>query len=404
LCGCAATSPGPAVAPDHSDVRGSTQEAAFAGVSNEPIGLQLRKSDPNLNDVRFNSVLNFEGASDLIFIKTDPDRSAELDSKIRFTGTSSVRLSSQLRQLNFRLPALVGSSKFPGKWNLIGPYLRSEERSAWELSYVVDGVTGPRRKVELLPGQWTLVTVDLASLGVVESVGDLVLSRVGPAGGELWVDDLLMVDNSSALVDTREAAPEQFPWVIRRSGFKIAGEASGRFGFTLQTPEATPEGWTVVEAGPMRCRFVSAGRSKTWTIYADGRAYRDGRFEPVAKLGGVETQLAQQHDNPAELGVSDEQGRVERTTEGDRNNDGYNEARGSYVVGAAGARIEIRLTPRGGPVYRPMLEISGLPIGETLITVEGRLVDRAVRTAEGTLLVDVPLKIERETVVNVNVR
>ena len=101
--------------------------------------------------------------------------------------------------------------------------------------------------------------------------------------------------------------------------------------------------------------------------------------------------------------MPEELGRVDRGTPGDANNDGYNESRGAYEFAATGPRFEATLTPQGATIIRPVLEISGLPPGKVLITVEGQLVSESTRLSDGTLLVELPVRIERATTVNVRV-
>ena len=97
-------------------------------------------------------------------------------------------------------------------------------------------------------------------------------------------------------------------------------------------------------------------------------------------------------------------GRVDRNTPGDANNDGYNETTGSYRIIAQSPRIEFRFVPaRGTPDPRPVLEISGLPFGKVLATLEGRLIEGSQRAADGSLLLELPATIDRAATVDVRV-
>jgi hypothetical protein len=53
--------------------------------------------------------------------------------------------------------------------------------------------------------------------------------------------------------------------------------------------------------------------------------------------------------------------------------------------------------------FDPFLEISRLPFGKPLITLEGRLIEQSIRTASGTLLVELPAQIDRAVTVNVRI-
>jgi hypothetical protein len=97
-------------------------------------------------------------------------------------------------------------------------------------------------------------------------------------------------------------------------------------------------------------------------------------------------------------------GRLNRTAPGDANNDGFDETRGSYSIIATGPRLELQILPRSVPVARPVLEISGLPPGEPLVTVEGQLIDRTARLPDGTLLVELPLQFNRPLAVNLRIQ
>jgi hypothetical protein len=113
--------------------------------------------------------------------------------------------------------------------------------------------------------------------------------------------------------------------------------------------------------------------------------------------------LHTQHQTPAQIEVTEGMGRVDRNTPGDTRNSGYNPTTGSYRIIATGPRIELRFIPHGVPVLSPILEISGLPFGKPLITLEGRLIEQSTRTASGTLLVELPAQIDRAVTVNVRI-
>ena len=103
----------------------------------------------------------------------------------------------------------------------------------------------------------------------------------------------------------------------------------------------------MLECSDARVRFTSIGQPSSLTVYPDGRAYCDGEFKSISSLLADATEIAQQHESPAEISVRPELGRVNRSSVGDANNDGYNESCGVYEIIAAGSpRIEFTLTPR----------------------------------------------------------
>jgi hypothetical protein len=139
------------------------------------------------------------------------------------------------------------------------------------------------------------------------------------------------------------------------------------------------------------------------TLYADGRAYRDGEYKPV-RSQSEDPMFAAQHQAPADIKLAAEFGRVDRRSAGDANNDGYNEAVGAYQLIASGPRLEFTLTPHTPALVQPVLEIANLPEGKVIATIEGQLVEKITRTKEGHVLVELPSRIERPAVVNVRVQ
>jgi hypothetical protein len=177
-----------------------------------------------------------------------------------------------------------------------------------------------------------------------------------------------------------------------------------RFNFGVVTRDGSPEGWDVEEANELRARFASTGETKALTVYADGRSFWDGAYKPLSVEVRDDKSFAAAHASPAEIAVPETMGRVNRNTPGDADNDGYNERLGAYQVQATGGRIEVTLTPRTTAVPRPILQIAGLPDGKALITIEGRLIEKSTRLADGQLLVELPARITRPTLVSVRIQ
>jgi hypothetical protein len=132
--------------------------------------------------------------------------------------------------------------------------------------------------------------------------------------------------------------------------------------------------------------------------------YFGGEFRGPGKSLRDAGELAAQHASPADVSVAESMGRLSRATPGDANNDGYNESRGAYQVVAAGPRVELTITPRTSVLARPVLEIVGLPPGKLLVHMEGQLVPGAVRLANGDVLLELPARVQRPTLVNVRVQ
>jgi hypothetical protein len=251
--------------------------------------------------------------------------------------------------------------------------------------------------------QWTAVFIDLTGIGQNQPVGILRL-RCAPSAGPIHLDDCLLADNHQVLVDSTTTDSQLEGWKIVRRGFDIEGEAPGRFRFSLKTPEASVDGWRVQQVNALRALFVSEDGTKHLCIYPDGRAYWDGVYRPMGSSEVLGPQIAHEHENPAELEVLDEGGKVNRSTTGDANHDGYNEIRGAYQLTATGPRMQVRMTPRTASLVLPVLEIAGLPPGKVQVTIEGRLVDQWVRLDDGGVLVLIPARLQRSTLVDIRVK
>ncbi|MGH7215582.1 MAG: hypothetical protein ACREIT_12525 [Tepidisphaeraceae bacterium] len=392
-------------------IAGCSGDADPPSPRGEPVGLQLLRAEPRFKQQRFNVLLGFEHDSDPVFLLSEP-RSGSIDPQSAHAGSHGLRLPAGTTRLVVKLTSLLSGRTFPGDWTLAGAYLHAEHPAEVRLSYAVEGRPLTARTVALAPKAWTLVAIDLTKLDAKGSgeIGQLVFDLGAGSSPAMSVDDVVLIDNAETLVgdegagDDDDTAPPP-PWTIRRRGFEIKGDVPGRFSFTLPTPEASPNGWTVEEVGPLRARFASTGKSKSLTIYSDGRAYQDAEFKPMAKFGQFEDALAAQHQAPAEIQLPEDLGRVKRNARGDANNDGYNESTGAYQLVTHGPRLEFRVLPRaGGGLVRPVIEIEGLPPGDILATVEGRLVDDVSRLDDGDVLIELPVRIERPTEVNVKVQ
>jgi hypothetical protein len=109
-------------------------------------------------------------------------------------------------------------------------------------------------------------------------------------------------------------------------------------------------------------------------------------------------------NSPGRIEIAEEFGRVDRNTAGDRNNDGFNEARGAYQINATGARLELTLAPADAALVYPVLEVRGMPAGDAVVTVEGRIIDQVVRLDDGTVLIEIPARLDRPSGVGVKVQ
>jgi hypothetical protein len=375
-----------------------------APLPNQPIAVQMLNVAPELRGYRFNNVLNFEGSSDRVFLSSaDGDGAVPPITPQRpHTGRSSLQLEPGASTV-VRLSTLLGDHAFPDDWTLVGAYFYSEQPARVQLVCSIAGAPFAQNTALIPAGQWTAVMVDLTSAAAPASA-DASLSIHVDGRSDVWCDDVVTVDNTYLIVGDPAAGETQGAWSVRRRGLSVICENLGSFRVKLDASEGNPDGWTLEEASPLRARFSSAGRSRSMTIYADGRSYRDGKFVPLSAITKGQSLYAQQQDSPAQIDIPETMGRLERRSAGDENNDGYNEARGSYMIVANGPRLAVKITPRSVPVLRPVLEVKGLPPGDVLVTVEGLLVEQTHRLDDGTLLVDIPTKLDRPTTVTLRVQ
>jgi hypothetical protein len=262
------------------------------------------------------------------------------------------------------------------------------------------GMSVARHTVDVGSGRWTPVFVDLSKTA---SGAPGMLSIRVESKQPVYCDDVVLLDNQRTLDAPTAGTPPGAAWTIRENGFEVVVERMAHYRLALKTPEGAADGWTLEEANDLRARFVSAS-GHTWTMYLDGRQFQDGKFVPEGPLGELAEIYSRQHETPADLIVREEMGRIDRDTPGDKTNDGYNEVRGAYELIAKGARFEVTLKPNTRLLASPILEIAGLPPGNVLATVEGQLIEKTTRLANGNLLVRLPITIERATTVNVVVK
>jgi hypothetical protein len=212
----------------------------------------------------------------------------------------------------------------------------------------------------------------------------------------------MLIDNTQWLVGAPDAAPGG--WSICRRGLNYAVTSQGQFTIRLATTDSIGSGWVVEEANSIRARFSSNDQKAWLTIVPDGRTYWDGKFRPISAQAKGDPALDHQHAAPASVEIPAPMGRLNRNSTGDVNNDGYNEFRGSYALIATGSRLDFTITPQSPPLVDPLFEITGLPDGKPLVTLEGRLIEGALRLDDGTWLVPIPGRLDRPAIVNVRIQ
>jgi hypothetical protein len=388
---------------------GCGQDAPPTGISgashrDEPIGMQMSRAVPDLRGQRYTNLLHFEASTDSVFVAPS-NLTMDFDDSHAHTGKTALKLRGDSGKLAVRLASLLGDRPFPADWTLGGAYFYSEQPAQITVLCEVGGRLLARNGIELPANQWAAAMVDLSN--PLESArsfrGTPSISFIINTPGAVWCDDVLLIDNTQWIIGD-EASAADGQWSLRRLGFSYICEKPSTFSVRLPTVESSPSGWRVDEHNDFRARFSSTGRNKTLTIYSDGRSYWDGQYRFLAAALESEPLYAQQPHNPGEIEIAETMGRVERRSSGDENNDGYNEARAAYMLIASGPRLEFTVSPRAVPILRPVFEITGLPEGKPLVTVEGRLVEQVLRLDDGTLLVEIPAKMTRPTTVNLRIQ
>jgi hypothetical protein len=354
---------------------------------------------------RVSALLDFDSPEDITFITSDPAGAAAYDGRVKRSGRASLRMPAGTREVVVKLPSLLSGRSFPADWTLLGAYVYADRPAYVTMSYEVGEQVLLSRSVSIAAGVWTPVMLDLATLANSNSdaVGVLRLTFDARSQANVHIDDVTLVDNNETVVDTTRDSGSG-AWSVRRRGLYYVIDAPGYFAFVIPTANAEQGGWSVSDASAARVRFTSANAPGTLTIYADGRMYWGGAFRAVTPAMSDATEQARQHLGPAAVDVPETMGRLNRSTAGDENNDGYNESRGAYEITANGPRVELTLSPRTSVLSRPVLEIAGLPSGSVMVNIEGTLIPDAARLPNGDVLVELPARIERATQVSVRVQ
>lgn len=363
-----------------------------------PLGLQMLRTEAQMRKYPFRILQQFEQPVDLAFLRVEGPP-AKLDSSHAHTGASSVALDPGTKSLTVQLPSLLSGVTWPDQWTLAGAYFYADQSQRLSAAYEVDGSAILFYTVELPAKQWTPVLLDIASIqgAIAAKVGTLKFSFGNGLSTNLLCDDVILLNNTDTHAETND-------WKVTERGFEYTIQRQGAFKVNLKTPEASSAGWTLQEANVIRACFTSRGNEKYRVIYASGSAYTDGKYQSLLPAREDSEEMSRQHAEPGQITVAADMGRVDRNSAGDANNDGYAEQSGTYQIIATGPRVEFTISPRSGSqLIRPVIEIAGLPAGNILATLEGRLIDRIVRLENGHVIIEIPGSLTRPTSANVKI-
>ena len=366
----------------------------------EPVGLQMVRTEAQLKDYPFFTLLSFEHDVDLVFVQSQSG-AVRLSSKAH-TGLGSLELVPGTQSVSIKLASLHSNRPWPGPWTLVGAYFYAEQPQVMTIAYDVNGQTPASYTVQVPAGRWTPVLLDTHPLTRSpgdQRIGSLRFTFAGGLSAPVLCDDVLEINNRTVHVGGGREQPAG--WRVEEEGFRFMVSGPS-FSYEMDSPEASADGWRLEEVNAIRARFVSRAK-KMRTIYSDGREIIDSKCRLPEGSPLAAGAIVQQHVTPATIGISAEMGRVERNTPGDANNDGYSEATGTYQVVATTGRLEMVITPRTPKLTNAVLEIAGLPQGKVLATMEGRLIENVVRLPNGHVLLELSGNIDRPVMVNVKV-
>lgn len=300
-----------------------------------------------------------------------------------------------------KFTSLIRGRDFPGMWDLIGVRTRSEQGGTLRLGLTTSGGTRLAQNDATTTADWSVQWLELQKLPAsMASDGELLLSVESTDRKAIYIDDILLAQ--SRTVVAQSTVPESNePWRVTRSGLKWYVTAGEQTLLSLPAAPFVGEGYRVVESNPVRTVFASP--ASTIAIDRNGRLIENGKtkFDPtVSKFAKAVAENA----SPASIEVGEDEGRVERTLPGDKDNDGYDESRGCYTVRASASRLNVRLTPGNSAVRWPVIEVIGLPTGAVSVWLEGQLVPYVTRLSDGKVMIELPIRLERAVEAQIRVK
>lgn len=260
-----------------------------------------------------------------------------------------------------RVEALTRGRPWPGRWTLLEIELHSSVAETLSLSFADAPGSAP---IPLTGGGRQTLRIPLTS-----KPADVKLRSTSPSGfaGKVEFRRLRLLDDR---------------WTVWDDGWKVERTAGL---LTLTPTSGTPirvsaDAWRVTEAGVLRAVLMHAS-GRGGAVYASGRVSADP-FAP---------DLAPRDATRVTVALPDDQGRLDRQTEGDTDGDGFNDRLGATVIRVAENTRRLTLSVSApAPARRPAFEFRGLPAGTVTALWEGRLVTTHLRLPDGTLLLELP--------------
>jgi hypothetical protein len=366
------------------------------------ISAQLKARDEVLVGRQFRNILDFERTDDAVFVSADTV--AERD----MAHTGGAAILAERGRVDVYLNKLLPEKSRAGQWTLAGAYCRAKADGLITVELLsADTSSSIARHAQRVPaGAWIFCAVDLTALPSATDLSNTTLRLT--ASSAIAVDDVLLVNNRRVLCSSIGVKPwDPFGWRIEQVGLHTRVDAPGRFAYDIDGSS----GWSVVEANAIRVRADKGpGDARNIVLYADGRFIENAHMRVLNNTAdaGANSKtdiksFVALHIEPAELNVDEAGGRVDRTTPGDVNNDGYNERVGAYCIAAVSGRVSFVLAPAGTALVNPVIHIQPMPPGNVVVMVEGVLFDTAVRLPDTGVLVMLPVTLQRPTRVSVKI-
>ena len=371
-----------------------TITAPSSSVPNQP---------PDFVDSRTSVVLSFDSPADAVFVLANSCSVArQTDEK----AGSFLDVAGEELKIGFRIGAAVRGRAFPANWTAVALRVRSPQASTATATLLDASGKLISRSESILttPQGWTNVVVNIPDDFPQNAVEGLVLevriqSQIAPSSSSVIkasIDDVVLLDNGRSVRTTGLSA------LRRGTVWRITSEDLAEF-VGSELSSANP--LRLIEWSKARVVFQSLrDPAKFISIDYLGRRFDGGEYRFVGKGQAKSTwQLA--HLSPGVVEIDPDQGRVERQAPGDRNQDGYDESRGSYRVHALAARLDVRIAPRSVGLDNAVIEITGLEHAQEIqASVSGQIVRRVDRSTSGAVLVELETRVETPIVLQVRTK
>ncbi len=300
-----------------------------------------------------------------------------------------------------KLGALVRGREFPGPWDLLGVRVRADRQTGVKLTLTLGTGESPCESDSNAGPHWEICWIELSKLPTSMPIGTEQLLTINSVDGKPILIDEVILAQSRTVVSQSTVPGSGESWRVGRTALRWQVFAGEHELLSLPAAPFVEEGYRVLESNAVRTVFISP--TDTISIDRNGRLIENGAArldERVVKFA----KTTAENDSPAMIEIPPDQGRVERTLPGDRDNDGYDESRGCYTIRSTASRLSVRLSPQKFPVSWPVIEVIGLPPGAVSVWLEGQIVPWVTRLSDGKTIIELPVKLQRPIEAQVRVK